>query len=143
MNQQQVDKFVSSLPSVESSEAFGYHNYFYGGELRIPFLRIANSESMYEERSNLKRKGVFRVDLSVRGETFRKFFSSNDINVDALDYTQLNQFMPHPEFWRQNFLCILNPAGPNKARLEHLIREAYELSKWRYEGRGLDIELWP
>jgi hypothetical protein len=138
MDQQQVEAFVRSLPNVESSDAYGYCFYFFGDDHRMPFLTLANSDSDYDSRSNLNRDGVFRVNLGVRAETFRGLFSAGDINVEALDYTQLNQFLPHPDYWRQNFLCILNPAGPNEARLELLIREAYEVSKGRYERRSLN-----
>ena len=136
MDQRQVELFVESLPNVQSSEAYGYRFYFYGDDHRMPFLTMANSDSEYDNRSNLSREGVFRVNLGVRAETFRKMFPGGDVDVEALDYTQLNQFLPHPDYWRQSFLCILSPAGPNVARLEQLIREAHEVSQGRYERRS-------
>ncbi|MFM8729270.1 MAG: DUF6194 family protein, partial [Planctomycetaceae bacterium] len=41
-----------------------------------------------------------------------------------------------PDYWRQNFLCILNPSGPNAVRLEQLILEAHGVSQSRYERRS-------
>jgi hypothetical protein len=136
MDQCQVETFVASLPNVQSSEAYGYRFYFYGDDHRMPFLTMANSDSDYDNRSNLNREGVFRVNLGVRAETFRELFPGGDVNVDVLDYTRLNEFLPHPDYWRQNFLCILNPSGPNAVRLEQLILEAHGVSQSRYERRS-------
>lgn len=136
MDQQQVEAFVESLPNVQSSEAYGFRFYFYGDDHRMPFLTMANSDSEYDNRSNLSREGVFRVNLGVSPGTFRGLFPDAAIDPDVLDYTALNQFLPHPDYWKQNFLCILNPAGENVARLQDLIREAHGVSQARYDRRA-------
>ncbi len=135
MNQQQVEAFVESLPNVQSSEAWGYRFYFYGDDHRMPFLTLANSDSEYDNRSNLNREGVFRVNLGVRPETFRGMFPPVESDSSELDYTQLNVFLPHPDYAKQSFLCILNPLGDNVGRLQELIHEAYAVSRARYERR--------
>ena len=136
MNQQQVEAFVESLPNVQWSEAYGYRFYFYGDDHRMPFLTMANSDSEYDNRSNLSREGVFRVNLGVSRETFSGLFPEAVIDPDVLDYTSLNEFLPHPDYWKQSFLCILNPAGENVARLQDLIREAHGVSQARYDRRA-------
>jgi hypothetical protein len=135
MNQQQVEAFVESLPNVQSSEAYGYRFYFFGDDHRMPFLTIANSDNEYDNRSNLNREGVFRINLGVRPETFRGMFPPTESDGSELDYTQLNVFLPHPDYAKQSFLCILNPSGDNVGRLQDLIHEAHGVSRARYERR--------
>lgn len=76
------------------------------------------------------------MNLGVSPGTFRGLFPDAAIDPDVLDYTALNQFLPHPDYWKQSFLCILNPAGENVARLQDLIREAHGVSKARYDRRA-------
>lgn len=136
MDQCQVESFVESLPNVQSSEVYGYRFYFYVEDHRMPLLTTANSGSDYDNRSDRNREGVLRVNLGVRAETFRELFPGGDVNVDGLDYTRLNEFLPHPDYWRQNFLCILNPAGPQAVCLQQLIRKAHGPSLTWYARRG-------
>lgn len=136
MNQQEIEALVTGLENVQQSEAYGYLFFFYSDDHMTPFLTIANSDNDYDSVSNLNREGVFRINLGVRPETFAEMFAeSGDDDSSCTDYTQLNTFLPHPDYAKQHFVCILNPAGENESRIRTLIQEAWELARRRYERR--------
>lgn len=137
MNQQDVESFVAALENVQKSEAYGYLFYFCGDDHRMPFLTIASSDNDYDRVSNLSRDGVFRVNLGIRRETFAGLFpDSGDGGEVTYDFTMLNTFLPHPEYAKQHFICILNPAGSNDEAFRNLVREAHEVAKQRYERKN-------
>lgn len=137
MNQQDIENFVSSLENVQRSEAYGYQFFFYADDHRLPFLTIANSDNDYDKVSNLNREGVFRVNLGVRKETFAKLFPENPAgDATGLDFTLLNTFLPHPDYAKQHFICILNPSGANLEVFRTLVQEAHDVAKQRYERKN-------
>lgn len=137
MNQQDVESFVASLENVQKSEAYGYLFYFYSDDHRMPFLTIANSDNDYDKVSNLNREGVFRVNLGIRKETFAELFPNNPEGGDVTyDFTILNTFLPHPDYAKQYFICILNPSEANEDTFRKLVREAHEVAKQRYDRKN-------
>lgn len=137
MNQQDVEDFVSALENVQKSDAYGYQFFFYSDDHRMPFLTIANSDNDYDKVSNLNREGVFRINLGVRKETFASLFPENPGGDSAdVDFTALNTFLPHPDYAKQYFICILNPSGDNEAPFRKLVREAHDVAKQRYERKN-------
>ena len=133
MTLQQIEDFILALPGVQSSTAFGYRFFFYCDDHKLPFATLADSYNEYDNRSNLTREGVFRVNIGVSAATFRQLFEN--IAQAETDYTELDRFLPHPDYAAYNFICILCPAGDNVMRLQHYLEEAYSIAKARYERR--------
>lgn len=131
MNQDEIESYVAGLPNVQHSENFGYGFYFYGDDHRLPFLTMANSDNDYDKVSDLSRDGVFRINLGVTKATFSRLLPNPD--ASDIDYTVLNTFLPHPDYAKQHFICILNPLGENITILKSLISEAWEIAKTRCE----------
>lgn len=129
MNQQQVETFVETLDNVQREENYGYHFYFVGNDHRLPFVTFANTDQDFDNVSNLNREGVFRVNIGVSKETFDSLVGV----MENPDYTVLNVFLPHPDYAKQHWVCILNPAGENEALTQKLIREAHSIATTRYE----------
>ncbi|MCB9135903.1 MAG: hypothetical protein H6636_10790 [Anaerolineales bacterium] len=50
-----------------------------------------------------------------------------------VDYSALNTFLPHLDYAKQNFLCILSPSGENVEATKRLIEEAHALAAKRYQ----------
>jgi hypothetical protein len=119
------DAFIRSLPSVTTTTNFGYRFFFIGDDQRMPFATIADSDNEYEKISQLDRPGVFRLNIGVRRETFTALFPRDE----KWDYAALNIFMPHPDYAKQSFLCILNPDGDNVDKTRAFITEAHELRR--------------
>lgn len=131
MNQAEVEQFVASLDNVQREENYGYTFFFVGDDHRMGFVTIANSDNEYDSVSNLNRKGVFRINIGVSRKTFESLFAGS--NAENIDYSVLNVFLPHPDYAKQNFICILNPSGENAEVTKKLIIEAHALVASRYQ----------
>jgi hypothetical protein len=56
--------------------------------------------------SNLARPGVYRVNVGVDRETFRRLISA----LTDPDYAAFDRFVPHPVYAKQRWISILNPS---------------------------------
>ena len=131
MNQAEVEQFVAKLDNVQREENYGYTFFYVGDDHRMGFVTIANSDNEYDSVSNLNREGVFRVNIGVSRKTFDSLFAAS--NAENVDYSVLNVFLPHPDYAKQNFICILNPSGENVEETKKLIVEAHALAAARYQ----------
>jgi hypothetical protein len=129
MTQAEVETFVSELEDVQRTENFGYSFFFVGDDHRLPFVTLANSDNDYDDVSNLNREGVFRINIGVSKETFKNLIGES--SSEPVDYSLLNVFLPHPDYARQNFICILNPANENVQLTKDLIVEAHSIAAVR------------
>ena len=130
MTQAEVEAFVAALENVQREENFGYLFFFVGDDHRLSFVTIANSDNDWDNVSNLNREGVFRVNIGVSKETFKNVIGKS--NSEPVDYTALNVFLPHPEYAKQSFICILNPSGENVEKTRELIAEAHSIAAKRF-----------
>ena len=130
----EIESFIMGLEDVQRVESFGYVFFFVGDDHRLPFVTIAGSDNEYDKVSNLNREGVFRLNIGVSRQTFQRLAAG--VAENGIDYTELNRFLPHPEYARQFFICILNPAGENAEITKQLILEAHGIAKGRLRGRG-------
>src|SRR5688572_27505047 len=130
MNQTEVETFVAGMENVQREENFGYSFFFVGDDHRLSFVTIANSDNEYDNVSNLNRDGVFRVNIGVSKETFKNVIGKS--NSEPVDYTSLNVFLPHPEYAKLSFVCILNPSGENVEKTRELIAEAHSIAAKRF-----------
>lgn len=129
MNLADVVSFISSLGNIQHEEAYGYQMYYVGKDHRMGFVTIADSDSDYDNVSNLDRDGVFRVNIGISRQTFDDLLG--DLPSSQIDYTALNVFLPHPDYAKQNYICILNPSGDNEALTKDLITEAHAIATKR------------
>jgi hypothetical protein len=67
--------------------------------------------------SNLNRPDVFRLNIGVSKETYRRLFgpppspaSPSGVVETGHDFTTLDQIMPHPVYAPQSWVCVLNPS---------------------------------
>ncbi len=133
MNQSEVVAFVESLENVEREENFGYIFYFVGDDHRLSFVTIAQSDNEYDSISNLNREGVFRINIGVSRKTFDDLVGG--MASEAVDYTALDMFLPHPEYAKQNFICILSPSPQKEDRTKELLVEAHSIATARLQRR--------
>ncbi len=129
MNQSEVEAFVESLDNVQREDNFGYVFYFVGDDHRLSFVTIASADHAYDHVSNLNREGVFRVNIGVSRERFTALF--DDARPENIDYTVLNTFLPHPDYAKQHFICILNPVEEKAALMKQFIVEAHGIAAVR------------
>lgn len=134
MNQSQVETFVSKLDNVQRDDSYGYAMYFVGDEHMVPFVSIASSDNEYDQVSNLNREGVYRINIGVGRETYDSLVGN--VKSESIDYSALDVLMPHPEYAKQHFVCILNPSGANEELAKKLIVEAHDLVANRLERKA-------
>jgi hypothetical protein len=129
----EIERYIlTELQNVEISENFGYKFFFFGDDHRLPFATIALSDNEYESISKLDREGVFRLNIGVAKQTFQSLFGAEEVSLETYDFTELNRWMPHPDYARQFFICILNPTGPNLATMREFLTEAHGIAERRY-----------
>lgn len=123
---------MTELPNVELEEQYGFKFFFYGDDHRMPFATMISADTDYDKFSDLNRPGVFRLNIGVSRQTFQEFFGQEELETSQIDYRTLDTFMPHPDYWKQNFICILSP-GPEiiDLTLKHL-KEAHALAEKRH-----------
>jgi hypothetical protein len=134
MNQAEVEAFVGTLDNVQREENFGYSFFFVGDDHVVPFVSMSDSDNEYDTVSNLNREGVFRVNIGVSRETFESLVGK--MPSENIDYSVLNVFLPHPEYAKQHFVCILNPSGENTEATKKLILEAHSIATTRLNRRS-------
>jgi len=131
MKQTDFEAFINGLPNVQREETFGYSFFFVGNDHRLPFVTTADSDNEYDDVSNLDREGVYRLNIGVSKETFNNLVG-DQLERD-IDYSILNEFLPHPHYSRQHFVCILNPVGDNVEKTKQLINEAHSIADKRLQ----------
>ena len=119
---------LGSFPEVQTRDHCGYRFFFAGPGHHLPFASLAASDNPYDEVSDLGRPGVFRVNFALAPTTFEALFPAGSGDIGGIDYTVLDQFLPHPHYARQHFACILNPGGQNGDLLKAYLAEAHALA---------------
>ncbi len=128
-----VQYILDTFPQVETTNAFGYTFFFYRSERKLPFATLASTDNEYERISKLDRPGVFRLNIGVSRQTFQSLFGADKIDPKNYDYTALDRIMPHPDYYPQSFICVLNPSPATFERVRTFLAEAYELARARFD----------
>ncbi|MEP6754881.1 MAG: DUF6194 family protein [Chthonomonadales bacterium] len=137
MNETTVTQFiVDSFPDVETSENFGYTFFFYKTDHILPFATLSSSDNEYDQISNLNRPGVFRLNIGISKQSFHTIFGHAVIDTTKYDFTVLDTILPHPEYARQYFVCILNPSDNSFLTIVQLLTEAYSIAETRNSKRN-------
>jgi uncharacterized protein DUF6194 len=97
---------------------------------QFPFATIVTKNyGEFDDKSNLDRPGVFRLNIGVGRDTFRA-----RVDPDAdYDYAAFDRLMPHPVYAAQSWLSVLNPSAETFHELEPLLAEAYQIAVTRLE----------
>jgi hypothetical protein len=129
-----VEAYVMGLENVQREEQYGYIFFFVGDDHRLPFATLAQADYDYDNVSNLSREGVFRVNIGISKASYDALMG--DVDAATVDQTALNVFLPHPEYARQHFICILTPSDDNIAATQRYIVEAHGIAAARLARRG-------
>jgi len=131
MSLQAIEQYLTEqLPNVTNLDSFGYRFFFYGPDQVLPFVTIALSDNEHDNKSNLSREDVFRVNIGVSKASYNQLFTATQ---NDWDYTALNRFMPHPDYAAQHYICILNPEEDLLPGTIKFIEEAYLIAKNRFD----------
>ncbi len=127
-----VDYILKTFPEVETTQNFGYTFFFYRSERMLPFATFIDADTDYDRISNLNRPGVFRLNIGVSRETFQSLFGAQKVDVSRYDYTSLDVILPHPDYARQHWICVLSPGTATLESIRSMLAEAYEIAVRRF-----------
>jgi hypothetical protein len=104
------------------------------------FATIATGDD-FDDASDLRRDGVFRLNIGVTGRTFDRYV---DPAVEP-DHMALDQVLPHPVYAAQHWLAILNPSADSfETIVKPLLDEAHGIVSTREarirEGRARNAD---
>ena len=107
------------------------------GSRRFPFATIVTKDySDFDDKSNLNRPEVFRLNIGVSKETYRSLFPDEAEH----DFSALDVLMPHPVYGPNHWVCVLNPSETTFEKLKPLLTEAYRIAVRRFESRASSRE---
>lgn len=145
MNQDSIRRFVADTyadvrvqvasaedgsPEIAWGDTFFMHR---EDEHQFPFATIVTKDyGDFDNRSNLDRSDVWRLNIGVSKETFERLFPREQ----SYDFATLDVLMPHPVYAQNHFVCILNPSDESFAQLRPLLDEAYRIAAGRVERRS-------
>lgn len=138
-------QFVTSLPGVTAMTpgpgsdapeiAWGDTFIFYDpqgapSDRRMPFATIVTKDyPEFDTASNLDRPGIFRLNIAVGRTRFEDLLgyppAAHPQHHTDIDYTALDQVLPHPVYATQGWISILNPGERTSDVARSLLREAH------------------
>jgi hypothetical protein len=59
-------------------------------------------------------------------------FGTSKVDAGRHDLTALDVIMPHPDYAKQYFICVLSPGEATFERVRVLLAEAYEIAVRRF-----------
>lgn len=157
MTEPELTSHISAFPGVrvirpedENSPeiAWGDRFFLYDPEGKLegaqqqPFATIVVKDyGDFDRVSNLDRPGVYRLNIGVGRETFKRLFGKYQLTAEELDaattqfdFAVLDVLIPHPVYAPQGWVSILNPAKVTfEEAVKPLLAEAYHSAVRRYK----------
>jgi hypothetical protein len=83
---------------------------------QFPFATIVTKDyGDFDNRSQLDRPGVYRVNVGVSQETFRTLMGHEPRDILQArpdeDFAALDRLLPHPAYAPQSWISVLNPSA--------------------------------
>lgn len=108
-------------------------------ERQMPFATLVTSDA-YDQVSNLNRPGVYRLNIGVSRETYRKLFGPPPANPGAAgivdtghDFSLQDLMLPHPVYAMMSWICVLNPSCETFQTVRGYLAEAHAQAVRHYE----------
>jgi hypothetical protein len=108
----------------------------------MPFATLVTKDYQgFDESSQLGRSGVFRLNIGVGRDTFRRLFGyapgedAPGSVTTAYDHAALDRLMPHPIYAPQSWVSVLNPSAETFEAVKPLLAEAYARVAVRHVSR--------
>ena len=129
MDEGKIKEYIlETFAGVNEIKDEGDSFFFYDTENRIPFVTIVSSDK-YDSYSDLNRAGVYRLNIGTGKNVFREMFSVEKIPTEGgYDFSELDVVMPHPEYGRVYWICVLNPSDATFEKIKLLLADAYDLA---------------
>jgi hypothetical protein len=138
-----TDTFDGSFTAAEWGDTFFYYNP--GSKLPndIYFATLKTGDDDYDRASNLDRPGVFRLNIGVSKDTYRRLFGAGPTHIgsgqnelEGHDLTALDRIMPHPVYASMGWVCVVNPGPETFDAVKLLLAEAYDRALAKFAKRA-------
>ena len=116
----------NACPKAESVEAFGYLQFFFGSERKLPFATLLSRDTDYDNWSDLARDGDYRLNIGIGPQALRDLIGGEVAKPDVNDLTARGTIMPHPEYRRQGYVCVVSPGSAMARQIEEMLTTAYQ-----------------
>jgi hypothetical protein len=102
--------------------------FFAGDDRRHPFATIVGHDIPgFDDRSGLDRSGVYRLNLDLGRDEFRRLFGYGPEEFKdrraGIDFSRFDEFVPHPVYGTQSWAGVVNP-GP-RSDVDRLLAHAH------------------
>lgn len=132
MDEAAIIRYITeTFPDAERVEANGDLFFMLPTDDKFPFATLVRSD-FNDDASDLNRPGVYRLNVGVGRETFRSLFGTYRADAEY-DHTALDRVMPHPEYGKMYWLCVLNPSEATFRDVRPLLAESYAMAVARQE----------
>jgi hypothetical protein len=141
MDEASITQYITgTFEGIDAVVADGNTFFFYdpdrnvAPDRRFPFVTLVTNDQ-YDTASNLRRPGVFRLNIGVSKATFGALFPPEpspprEEGVGTVhDFTALDQIMPHPVYGKMCWICVLNPSPTTFERVQPLLAESYQRAR--------------
>ena len=130
----------TGAPEVAWGDTFFFHDPDGDGDRRFPFATVVTKDYPgFDETSDLKRPGVYRVNVQAGSERFTELlgFSPRELDEhrEEIDFAEPDRLLPHPVYGAQGWVSAVVP-GPRTWRdLLQLVEHARGRAARRQERR--------
>jgi hypothetical protein len=152
MTQDDIIAFVTGLPgvaAVTADEASGAPEVAWGdsffyydpdgatADRRMPFATIVTKDyDGFDTASDLGRPEVFRLNIAAGRTRFEELIGYPPAERSSgVDYTVVDQLIPHPAYATQAWVAILNPGEATAELARSLLTEAHGRAVQRHRRR--------
>ncbi|MDO5089699.1 MAG: DUF6194 family protein [Leptotrichiaceae bacterium] len=137
---------IENLEGTVLINSWGEKGIFYNPDDKLKrgiyILTVKEKDGENDKSSHLNRENVYRVNLGLRKNTFKKMFGQIPKRPDKggivdmeYDFSVMDRIIPHPVYAWMSWICSLNPSEITFEKLTPLIYEAYEYAKEKYAKR--------
>ncbi|MFI6262199.1 DUF6194 family protein [Micromonospora sp. NPDC051006] len=110
--------------------AWGWRFFFVGPDRRLPFATLGEHDMAgFDDDSRLDRPGVFRLNLDLGRQEFERLFGYPPARFaehrSAIDFTTVDEVLPHPVYGTAGWACVLNPGPRSLAEVDRLLAYAH------------------
>ncbi|MGS2618895.1 DUF6194 family protein [Micromonospora sp. LZ34] len=124
----------SGVPEAHWGDRF----FFVGPDRRRPFATIVFHDTPgFDEDSRLDRPGVFRLNVELGREEFQRRFGYPPAGFPGhragVDFTRLDEVLPHPAYGLHGWACVLNPTPRRLPDVARLLAHAHRRALARHQ----------
>lgn len=119
-----IEYIVTTFPDLQHEVMQGNWFFFSGTDRQVSVITLM-SNAAYDSHSDLERPSVYRLNIGVGGTTFTNLLRGRDAS-SAIDYTEFDRILPHPEYSGAKWVCVVNPSEDTFAEVVRpLLAEAH------------------